>query len=292
MTVTVGPAAKVKSVADSVPLDHDGGDSLEDIQHLLGRFKGAIEAGSGDMATEFVAEGPFSAVVAGLCQMLQKACAGRTLPMEVGTIKILSDGRAKAVTYITEGRNRFVFTFVQENGNWRISQIENILLPLYSIPETPCEEILRIDDDQRAWISSEMEVVQISRIYDELKKGMGKEYAQHFFRDCPGYKVAVDAWLPFIEGAAQFILYTAVLETNLRGSRCIVTEADEKKATLVMRPMAHLEVLRRASFIPKIPEDEYRELFISIMEDRAKHCNLSLEIDFKETECSIVVEAE
>jgi hypothetical protein len=33
-----------------------------------------------------------------------------------------------------------------------------------------------------------------------------------FFLDGPGYKVAMNAWLPFLEGAAQFAFYFVIME--------------------------------------------------------------------------------
>lgn len=264
---------------------------MEEITSVLAKFRLGIETGDPSAAQELVSKGPFSSVILAFYQMLQKAYMGRTFPMDVEKVKILKDGRAKAVTYLTEDRGRFVFTLVRSRNQWRISHLETILIPLHSIPNLPYDEILRLDDEQRAWICSEQEVHLISRVYKELKDAGGKEYAQGFFLDGAGFRVAMDAWLPFIEGAAQFALYTAIMETNLRGSKCTVTHADENRAELVMHPHAHLEVIRRATFRDKIGEEEYEELYALVMKDRAKHCQLDVSISFQDVNCTIAVTA-
>jgi len=262
---------------------------LEEISSVLAKFKLGIETGNEDAAEELVSKGPFSSVILAFYQMLQKAYMGRTFPMDVEKVKILKDGRAKAVAYLTEDRERFVFTLVRSRSQWKISHLETILIPLHSIPKTPHDEILRLDDEQRAWICSEQEVRFISRVYKELKETGGKGYAQRFFLDGAGFKIAMDAWLPFIEGAAQFALYTAVMETNLWGSKCTIMHADENRAELVLHPHAHLDVIRRAFFRDKIGEEEYKELYSLVMKERAKHCQLDLSISFDDVNCTIVV---
>jgi len=262
---------------------------LEEISSVLAKFRLGIETGDENAAQELVSRGPFSSVILAFYQMLQKAYMGRTFPMDVEKVKILKDGRAKAVAYLTEDRGRFVFTLVRSRNQWKISHLETILIPLHSVPPTPYDGILRLDDEQRALISSEQEVHFVSRVYKELKETGGKEYAQRFFLDGAEFKVAMDAWLPFIEGAAQFALYTAVMEANLWGSKCTVMHADENRAELVLHPHAHLDVIRRAFFRDKIGEEEYRELYSLVMKDRAKHCQLDLSISFEDVKCTIVV---
>jgi hypothetical protein len=163
------------------------------------------------------------------------------------------------------------------------------MFPLFDVPDTPYRDILKLDEDVEKWISTENELSFISKVYRELEKEHGKEHAQLFFLDGPGYKIAMEAWLPFIEGPAQFALYTAIMESNLRGSKCTVTDVTEDKATLVMGPMAHLEVLKRATFDPKLSYDEYRELYTSMLRDRAQHCSLAVAIDFRDTTCIFTV---
>jgi hypothetical protein len=230
-------------------------------------------------------------VILAFYKMLQKAYMGRDFPMDVQRIKILRDGRAKAVTYLTEDRERFVFTLVRSKDQWRISHLETILIPLHTIPNVPYDQILKLDDEQRAWMCSEQEIHIISRIYKELKEIGGKDYAQRFFMDGAGFKVAMDAWMPLIEGPPQFVLYTAIMESNLRGSKCTVMQADENRAELVMHPLAHLEVIRRAFFRDKIGQDEYKELYTLVMRDRAKHCELDISIGFQDINCTVVVTA-
>jgi len=265
---------------------------LEEIASVLEKFKLGIETGDQNAANELISKGPFSSVILAFYQVLQKAYSGRSFPMEVHRIKVLKDGRAKAVTYLTEDRERFIFTLVRSKGQWRISHLETIFIPLHSVPSMPYGQILKLDEGQRCWICSELEVRMISKIYKELKRIGGKEYAQRFFLDGAAFKVAMDAWMPLIEGPPQFALYTAVMEANLRGSKCTVLQADDRRAELVMHPLAHLDVIHKAIFRDKIDPEEYKELYSLVMRDRAKHCGLDINITFQDINCTIVVSAQ
>lgn len=262
---------------------------MEDVSAFLNRLKLAVETSEEDIVQEFVSDGPFSTMIAELCRMMQEACLGNTFPLEIGRVRTLSDGRVKVVVYISEARNRFVFTLEPSNNSWKISHIEGVLIPLFEVPYTPYYDILRLEEEQRAWISAETEVSFMSRVYAELKEKGGKEYAQRFFWDGGGYRIAMDAWLPFIEGPAQFVTFTAIMEANLRGSKCTINETNDGKWVLEMRPMAHLEVLKRAILHPRFSYDEYKDLYTSVIKDRAKHCNITIEIEFNDTNCTLMV---
>ena len=267
---------------------------MEEINDLLMIFKKGIESGDESIREGLIAKnvGPLSKAVSlmfpQLCQMLQTQYQGKEFPMKVEKIKIRQNGKAKAATLVTEEEERIVFTFIQENGKWRISHFEGILFPLFDLPDTPYHDVLKLEDRIRGWVSAENELAFMSKVYKELENQSNRENAVKFFLDGAGYKIAMDAWLPFIEGPAQYILYTAVIETNLRGSMCTVTEISEDHAKLEMRPMAHLEVLKRAVFNPKLSYSEFEDLYSVVTQDRARHSNLDISLEFDDTNCTII----
>jgi hypothetical protein len=269
------------------------GFEVEDVSSFFDRLKTGIERGDEGTARRLMGEGQlaraFFPMFETIVGMLQKEYKGKTFPLQIERTRILSDGRAKVAVLQPENDTRCVFTLLPEQDEWKLSYMEFMMMPLYSIPDTPYQDILRLDDQLRSMISAELEIVQISNMYHVLNARDGKEAAQRFFLDGGGFRVEMDAWLPFIEGAAQFALYTAILETNLRGSTCTLPEASEERATLEMKPMAHLDRLRAAQFANKIPETEYKELCREIMADRARHCSLALEIRFEDTNATLTV---
>lgn len=214
-----------------------------------------------------------------------------SFPMEVGHQKILKNGLAKVEVYLNPGKNFFVFTFKKDDGIWKICHHETIRFPLYSIPDLPYKDIYEIPEKTRKWMNAEIDLNFKTWTYFYLKKFLGKEKALSFFqeRDGPGYKVAMDAWLPFLEGAAQFAFYFAIMDSNFHGSQCEIVHADYNKAEVFCPQLAALEVLKRGHAVPKFSYDEYTKLFTAIMKNRAENCGLDLEITFSESSCSIKI---
>jgi hypothetical protein len=100
-----------------------------------------------------------------------------------------------------------------------------------------------------------------------------------------GFRVAMDAWLPFVEGAAQFALFYGILEENYYGSKCVLASAGLDEAEIRFSPLQELEVMKIAVFWPKMSMDEYQELYQDIMKERARVCGLDLQVSFNGTNC-------
>jgi hypothetical protein len=258
-----------------------------EVTEALMKFKQGIDRGDSTIGLQLAAEGNSSFI--DLYNLLVNGYrqAGMAFPMEIGHIKILSDGRAKAETYLNPDKNMFVFTLKKEAGDWKICHTEGIRFPIYEIPKLPYDQIYELPAETRSWAMAEIEIAFESRVYFQLKQDHSEEFARNFFLDGPGFRVGMDAWLPFIEGAAQFAIYYAILETNRYGSKCVITQANDDEAEIHLTPLTKLEVLKRAYFYPKFSLEEYQKLFGLIMENRAKACGLEIEIAYDETNCSI-----
>jgi hypothetical protein len=260
------------------------------VKETLRQFKEGIEKGDLGLASRITTEEfyPFfKRFYESLAEVysLYKA----PFPMEIGHLKFLKTGKAKVELYINPARNLFVFTLNKENGLWKISHIEGIRFPLYSVPELPYMDIYEIPDEKRRFMTAEIELNFMTRVYFYLKENFGQEKAAHFFFDGPGYKVAMDACLPFLEGAAQFAFYFVIMESNLYGSECEVRRADYDEAEVFCPILAALEVLKRGSAVPKFSYEEYTRLFSAIIEHRAQHCGLGLKLSFSDTSCRIII---
>ena len=125
------------------------------------------------------------------------------------------------------------------------------------------------------------------RVFDKLKNSIDEKTAQGFFLDGPGYQVAMDAWLPFVEGAAQFALFFTILEKNYYGAKYKIENAFEDEAEIHCKPLIELDVLKRAYFYPKMTIEEYKQFYTSIMKSRAKACGLDIIINFDDINCVI-----
>ncbi len=258
----------------------------QDIRSVLAKLKKGIDTGDRKLGSQLAA-GPykfqFEALYDGLVETYQKY--KEPMPLEVGHIKVLKDGRAKVETYLNPGRDLIVFTLAKDGTEWKFSHQEGTLFPIFDFPELPYKQILQLPRQKVGFMIAERDLAFKSIVYRQIEKEHGAAAARDFFLDGPGFKAAVDAWLPFLEGAGQFAIFLAVLESNYYGSSCVVTRATEQEAEVQFRPLRDLEALKIAVFSPKLSAEEYRSLYTRIMKDRAGACGLSIDISFQDTGC-------
>jgi hypothetical protein len=262
----------------------------QEVIGTLKRFKEGIERGDLELGRQITTE-DFYPFFKGFYESLAKGYSQYKIsfPMEIGHLKILKTGRAKVELFINPAKNLFIFTLKKEDGRWKISHNEGIRFPLYSIPELPYTDIYAIPADKRRFMTAEMELNFKTWVYFYLKEHFGQEKAINFFLDGPGYRVAMDAWLPFLEGAAQFAIYFVIMESNFYGSKCEVHKADYDEAEVACSSLAALEVLKRGHAVPKFSYEEYIHLFTIIMKNRGTHCGLDVDISFEDTACRIQI---
>jgi len=231
----------------------------------------------------------FRAEFSSLYSMLIDAYAQANIPfpLEVGHVKILSDGRAKAETYLNPARNLIVFTLNREKGAWKLNHSEGILLPIFTAPVMPYREVHRIPDEQRGWMMAERDLAFQSRVFEKITAIEGEQAALDFFLDGPGYWTAMDAWLPFIEGAAQFALFFTIIENNYYGVNYLITQATMDEAEIHCNPLVELNVLQRAQFHPKLSYDQFKRLFEHRMKQRAEQCGLEISFHYSDVSCRI-----
>ncbi len=259
------------------------------VRAVLPQFKKGIDSGDRALGAKLAVPGTFGTQFVTLYTMLVDVYQKykNSIPMEVGHVKILKDGRAKAETYLNPGRDLFVFTLMKDNGQWKFSHHEGILFPIFDFPRVPYSKVLQIPEERRGFMISERDLAFRCIVYREIEKLRGTAQARDFFRDGPGFKTAMDAWLPFLEGAGQFATFLAVLESNYYGSTCTVTKASEQEAAVQFKPLRDLEVLKISIHDPKFSPEEYQALYRHIMKSRADACGLEIKVSFYDTECVV-----
>ncbi len=260
------------------------------VREALALFKTGIDTGNRSLGSE-MASGPFRAqFISFYDQLLGTYARYRApIPLEVGHVKIRKDGRAKVEAYLNPGRDLVVFTLMRVEGRWKFYHIEGILLPLFDYPDTPFERMPQLPQERRGFMMAEKDLAFRSYVYDEIKKDRGERGAMDFFLDGPGFKTAMDAWLPFLEGAGQFAVFLAILESNYYGSKGVVTRATEDEAEVHFQPLRDLEVLKVAIFAPKFTPAEYESLYRHVMTDRAEACSLAVDVSIRDTDCILKV---
>ena len=274
-----------------VSVSHSGiaQESQEDeVRAVLSKFQKGIEQGDIELGPQLTTK-PFSSSFIPFYNMLAKLYSEADIPfpVEINYLKILRDGMAKVETRINPGKDLFVFTLKKEGGVWKFCHYENILFPVHSIPDLPYKNTYKIPERQRGFMMAESEMARKSYTYETIKKLADEQTARDFFLDGPGYKAAMDAWLPFIEGAAQFALFFTITENNYYGTNYIITQADFDYAEVVCEPLIELDVLQRSYHQPKFTMEHYKEIFEAVMGQRAEVCGLNIEILYKGINCTI-----
>jgi len=261
----------------------------DEVRAVLGRFQKGVE--SGDMALGALLSSKEGApFFVPFYEMLARVYSQNRLafPMKIGRVKILRDGRAKAEVRINPNEDLFLFTFVRERGSWKFSHLEGILFPVFDIPAVPASSVLDLPRDRVKWMMCEKDTAFLNEVYFKLKDSLGSAAAHEFLvKRGPGFRVAMDAWLPFIEGAAQFALFYGILEENYYGSKYTILSASEDEAEIRFAPLQELEVMKIAFFTPKLTMNEYQALYRDIMTERARVCGLDLEVAFNGTDCTL-----
>jgi|GEM_PF-3290406 len=258
------------------------------VRQVFLTFQKGVESGDKALAKELATEDflpyfePFHNSLADLYGKAKMA-----FPMTVGHVKILRDGRAKAEAYINPAKNLFVFTLRKEDGHWRFCHFEGIRFPLYEVPEVPASSVYQVPPATVRFMMAEKETAFRNLVYFTLRDALGEEKAIAFLAGSMGFRVAMDAWLPFIEGPAQFALFYGILEENYYGSKYVLAAASEDEAEIRFAPLQELEVMKIAVFSPKLSIEEYQKLYVAIMQDRARACGLELQAEFQGTSCTL-----
>lgn len=259
------------------------------VRAAISAFQKGVEAGDKAIGERLAAESPFRSSFLGLYDSSADVYSKHHMafPVEVGHIKILSDGRAKAETYLNPGRDLFVFTLVKEGGEWKFYHLEGIRFPIYDNPATPAGSLLTLPPDKVKWMICEAETALSNRTYFRLKELGGEKIARDFFLGGEGFRVAMDAWLPFLEGAAQFAVFYGILEENYYGSKYTITQATIDEAEIRFAPLQELEVMKIAYFTPKMSMEEYERFYGDILRSQAAACGLTVDVTFDGTSCTL-----
>ncbi len=264
----------------------------DEVRAVIKRFQQGVEAGDKALGPKLAAQGPFRAGFLQLYDSLADVYSRNKLafPVEVGHLKILRNGQAKVETYLNPGRNRFIFTLIREAGEWRFSHMEGILFPVFEMPAVPASSVYTIPPDEVKWSMCERDVAADNQLYDYLKLALGPDKARaYLIGGGAGFKAAMEAWLPFLEGAAQFAVFYGILEQNYYGSKYVLTRASLDEAELRFSPLQRLEVMKIANFWPKLSGPDYEALYRERMMEWARACGLELEASFSGTDCTLKI---
>ncbi len=174
----------------------------------------------------------------------------------------------------------YCFTFLIEDGKWHLRHIESIFIRLDKIPSLPASEFPDISESQKAWARQEIYWSKIVWLYNDLSKKEGKESALRIVGDGAGYFMAAKAWIPFVLPSRAFILYVCWEQANLRGNDVVLEKLEDNEAVVKVNPL-FFQIYRATHLKQQIPFEDYRQIFETIWQDRAKNAGWDLQIVYR-----------
>ncbi len=177
-------------------------------------------------------------------------------------------------------------TFLRKDGKWYFARMEMIFLRLDKISSLPASKFPDAPEEQKAWMREEIYWSKIIlNFYIPLAQEKGKNFVFNLLKDGAGYFVGAKTWVPFVLPHRAFILWLCWDQVHLKGNRVTLEKLSDKEA--LIRMQTHFFWLYKAASHLKlrIPFDDYRQMFETIWQDRAKNAGWNLEISYTDEEC-------
>lgn len=179
----------------------------------------------------------------------------------------------------------FVFMFEVDGGTWFFRHLENIRIPIDSVPELPASTFPDVPEATKAWMRAEIQTTKDVRLFNHLKQEKGRDFALDWFRDGNGYFVAARSWIPLLPESDAFVLYLCWEQSVLQGNRVILERLSPEAATIRIRPLCFQLFEQTGHLRHQICYEDYVALFDTIWKDRASAAGWNLEITYMLPDC-------
>jgi hypothetical protein len=174
----------------------------------------------------------------------------------------------------------YCFTLLVEDSQWYFQHVESIFVRLDQIGPLPTSRFPDVSEGQKAWMRDEWRVTEEIKVFNLLAKEKGRDFALGFFQDGEGYAIQARTWVPFVSPARAFVLFLCWEQGNLFASPVTLQALDDNSAVIQLQPR-WFQLYRQATHLPQmISEAEYRNLFETIWQDRARAAGWNLQIDY------------
>ena len=196
---------------------------------------------------------------------------------------IKKDNRLQYIVSLSNrGKKKdFCFSFEIDNTQWFFQHIESIFIRLDKLPPLPVSTFPDISESQKAYAREEIYwSFIITNIYLPVTKEKGVKYALALLKDGGGYFVNAKTWVPFTSPQQAFILYLCWEQSNLRGNPVTLEKLSDTQAVVAMESQFFSLYLRTGHLKTLISFEEYKSIFETIWQDRAKNAGWNLDIKY------------
>jgi hypothetical protein len=177
-------------------------------------------------------------------------------------------------------RVTYVFSFVSEPETWYFQHLEAITIRMDKVGTLPTSTFPDVPERTKAHIREEARWSREVRVFNTLAQAKGRESALDYFKDGNGYFLSARTWVPFVEPSRAFILYLCWEQANLTGNDVTLEKLEDGEARVRMR--THFFHLYKVTSHLKqqIPFDDYRRIFETVWQDRARAAGWELCIEY------------
>jgi hypothetical protein len=188
---------------------------------------------------------------------------------------------------LTQGKNgvTYCFSFITEKGRWFFQHLESITIRLDRLPPLPTSSFPDIPEKQKAWMRQEKHWSQMLQLFKQLSQERGRDLAFKFFLDGAGYFLEAKTWVPIVAPSKAFILYLCWEQANLHGNDVTLEKLTENEALVRMESIFLRLYGQTGHFRHYVSADDYRQIFETIWQDRAKNAGWSLVISIDGSTC-------
>ena len=192
--------------------------------------------------------------------LIQQECP----PFEQGEEKLI-------FTLKSSDKDEIRLDFVVKDGRWFFYLIDGLTIPIKEIPSLPFSDFPPYHPDFENRMRMEAVITEKVFFYLRLKEEKGKEVALSWFRHGEGYKLNIEAWMPYFSLRKAFVLFSGWIENRYWGQKMVIEALSDEYAILVFKDHELLHLYEVAGHLrPQISLEEYKELFEDQWRDRAR----------------------
>jgi hypothetical protein len=115
----------------------------------------------------------------------------------------------------------------------------------------------------------------------------GRKAAFDIFLDGRGYLLQAASWVPFVEPSRAFILYACWEQSRLQGNPVALERLADDEAVMRLEPIFFRLYEDTTHLRGLISRDDYRRIFETIWEDRARAAGWTVAIACDGARCTL-----
>jgi hypothetical protein len=184
-----------------------------------------------------------------------------------------------------EKKTVYCFTFLKEENTWYYRHMENISIRLDKTPLPPTSDFPDLPEETKAWQRAEMYWSKMVYFYTVLSKEKGKEFFFNLMKDGAGYFLASKVWVPFLPPQRAFILYLCWEQSRLQGNNVVLQKLTDKEAVVDLQTHFFYLYKHAGHLKGQIDFEDYKKIFETIWQDRARNAGWNLDISYEDPEC-------